>query len=104
MLYYIEVKRPTLQELQKYVVSNLNYAQRWKDIGIRLKLHAVDLDDIQRNSFNRSSKEYFQDMLGMWMRKSLDPSWDKIISAINDSELSTVSEITHTGMNATLII
>ena len=96
-MYYIENKEPQLVELLQYVASNFDVARKWRDLGLRLNLHQVELDDIQNDSYNRTSPEYCRSVLQNWLRMSPNPSWDQLISAIN--ELYPVSEITYTGRN-----
>ena len=84
-------------DLVRYVAENFDVARKWRDLGLRLNLHQVELDDIQNNSYNRTSPEYCSSVLENWLRMSPNPSWDQLISAIN--ELYPVSEITYAGRN-----
>lgn len=96
-MYYIEDKHPKLHDLVKYVANNFNYAQKWRDLGIRLHLHPVQLDDIQNNSHGRTSSQYCTSMFQKWLEMTPNASWDQVISAIN--ELTPISEMAYTGMN-----
>ena len=99
-MYYIEDKVPELRDLMKYVtMRNFNYAQKWRELGVKLNLSTLQLDEIQYNLSISSASQFCLSMLDKWLQINTTASWGQVISAIN--ELTPVSEVAYTGMNLT---
>ncbi len=54
---------------------------RWWQIGVHLRLHVDDLENIEKDC--RNNEQRLQKMLLLWLRRrSRSPTWQKLISAL----------------------
>ena len=70
--------RPEYKDLCNFVTRD--YANYWKQIGVKLGLRKVKLDTIEKERFYQS--ECCNEMLGHWLNFDVNASWKKIQEVI----------------------
>ena len=66
----------------------LPVTDRWKDIGLALRLDYSQLNQIQKD--NRDSRDCLTEMLHLWLTRTYDterfgePSWRLLVEAVKD--------------------
>ena len=70
---------PTLKDLMEKVAVHLSY--EWQQLGIQLDLDQQLLKRIELNNI-RDIEGCCREMFNQWLRRELNPSWDKIIKAL----------------------
>ena len=77
-------EKPEISELHRSIVPQ--YAARWKDLGIQLKIPEHHLDTIAAN--NKNSQSYSQDcckaVLKKWMKITPKATRNMLQKAINN--------------------
>lgn len=74
----IENKRPTMKELNRYVVNQ--YAIYWRDIGFELDLKCSKIDNIKANCFECEDRLY--EVLKAWLQVKDHATWKTLEVAI----------------------
>ena len=104
----IETKRPTMKELNRYVVNQ--YAAYWRDIGFELDLECSKIDNIKANYFK--CEECLYEVLKAWLQLKDDATWKTLeiaivnakriksgMNPIDDVNGKAVSAMFHNGNN-----
>ena len=90
MIMHTGCDRPALKLLNKYVRKDTSH--KWHDLGLEL-LEPEDegmLNEIETNNpidVSTCCKEMFQ----LWLRKSHNASWNQLIQALKEVELSNLA-------------
>ena len=79
--FSIEFKRPELRDVYRYVVPE--YASKWRCLGALLLFEQAELETIFSN-FRHDAEECCRDLLSRWLKKTIDASWDQLLSAIDN--------------------
>ena len=74
----VETKRPTMKELNRYVVNQ--YAVYWRDIAFELDLKCSKIDNIKANCFECEDRLY--EALKAWLQIKDDATWKILEDAI----------------------
>ena len=77
-----------MRDLHKHFVPL--YATRWKDIGVYLGIELVHLDTIRANH-PHDVENCFSELLEKWLMWDTDATWDKLFTAIDDSDPVPIS-------------
>ena len=82
MLYFIENTRPTIRDLNRYVVKN--YATDWYDIGIELGLKLNVLKTIGKDNLQQSV-DCLRDTFDKWLTINTDDAtWKTLEVALTN--------------------
>jgi len=97
----IEKSRPKLKDLYKHITPL--YAAYWKDIGVYLDMEVEQLQIMQADHPNDSSKSC-KVLWEKWLDCNADATWEKLFNAINcvdllSSSASTSGNYIHTCYN-----
>ena len=84
-------KKPHLKDLQNCIT--INYATRWREIGIGLELTKQRLDIIEADHINKS-EERCTAMLSRWLEEKADTAtWKKLLSVLDSPAVSSTHRI-----------
>jgi len=83
--------RPKLKDLYKHITPL--YPAHWKDIGIYLDMEVEQLQIIQADHPNDSSKSC-KVLWEKWLEYNSDATWEKLFGAIKYVDLSSSSALT----------
>ena len=79
-------RSPTMQELSSSVVARV--IPNWHPLGVELGLDVTFLQTLE-NDYPRDSKRCCTEMFRQWLfQPELTPSWDKLIEALNSSNVA----------------
>ena len=86
----IETKRPTMKELNRYVVNQ--YAIYWRDIGFELDLECSKIDNIKANCFECEGRLY--EVLKAWLQVKDHATWKTLeVAIINVKRLKSGADL-----------
>ena len=78
MLCDIETVKPTMKDLNRYVINK--FAIYWRDIGFELDLECSKIDNIQANC--NECEECLYEVLKAWLQLDKNVSWNALVVAI----------------------
>ena len=93
MLYRIGEEKPVLRDLLSNVVHQ--YAACWRKLGLELGLEDYEIKNIAISNDGRDHEKVqfcCREMLELWLKKISQPTWGKLVDAINslpDNEVLT---------------
>ena len=81
--------RPAQKLLNKYVIKEAS--PNWHDLGLEL-LEQEDEETLYQIKINNNDvKVCCKEMFQFWLRKCIDPTWNKLIEALKGIELNNLA-------------
>ena len=76
--------KPTEVYLSRLFIEG--YAIKWREIGLELNLTSAELDNIQVDHPNEV-KERCRTMFKVWLQRDVEPSWKKLLIAMQNADI-----------------
>ena len=72
------------------LLKHVKAAARWSTLGTHLKIDRHKLEVIRRDHHN-DSEGALHAVFTTWLDNAEEPSWNKIVKALNDTELGVLA-------------
>ena len=76
----------------KNLSSELTTVTNWYRLGINLNLRSHELDKIQQSYVNPENDRQMLQMLGLWLRRTPNSTWEDVVSALEQMGENRVAE------------
>ena len=76
----------------KNLSSELTTITNWYQLGLNLNLQTHELDKIQQDHAHQGIDRQMLVMLGLWLRRTTNPTWEDVVSALQKMGENRVAE------------
>ena len=79
----------------KNLSSELTTITNWYQLGLYLDLQTHELNKIQQDHAHHGNDRQMLEMLALWLRRTPNPTWDDVVSALQQMRENRVAENIH---------
>ena len=79
----------------KNLSSELTTITNWYQLGLYLNLQTHELNKIQQDHAHHGNDRQMLEMLALWLRRTPNPTWDDVVSALQQMRENRVAENIH---------
>ena len=79
----------------KNLSSELTTITNWYQLGLYLNLQTHELNKIQQDHAHHGNDRQMLEMLALWLRRTPNPTWDDVVSTLQQMRENRVAENIH---------